>query len=144
MRGDETGTGDFGPENVCEPKGPRHAAPRKSLLTNLHMPAGKKAFALAAMPMAVFVGMGLSPRFALADDNDIPVIGTDANHAQTGAAIGLGTDYYGSGVKAGEIASDLYVSVNTVKAHLRSMYRKLGVSNRREAVERARTVGLLR
>ncbi len=37
-------------------------------------------------------------------------------------------------LKAGEIASDLYVSVNTVKAHLRSMYRKLGVSNRREAV----------
>jgi LuxR family maltose regulon positive regulatory protein len=46
-------------------------------------------------------------------------------------------------LKAGEIASDLYVSVNTVKAHLRSMYRKLGVTNRREAVERARTVGLL-
>jgi LuxR family maltose regulon positive regulatory protein len=46
-------------------------------------------------------------------------------------------------LKAGEIASDLYVSVNTVKAHLRSMYRKLGVSNRREAVERARKVGLL-
>ena len=47
-------------------------------------------------------------------------------------------------LKAGEIASDLFVSVNTVKAHLRSMYRKLGVSNRREAVERARSVGLLK
>lgn len=46
-------------------------------------------------------------------------------------------------LKAGEIAVDLYVSVNTVKAHLRSIYRKLGVSNRREAVERARSVGLL-
>ncbi len=46
-------------------------------------------------------------------------------------------------LKAGEIADDLFVSVNTVKAHLRSMYRKLGVSNRREAVERARTLGLL-
>ncbi len=46
-------------------------------------------------------------------------------------------------LKAGEIATDLYVSVNTVKAHLRSMYRKLGVSNRREAVERARSIGLL-
>ena len=41
-------------------------------------------------------------------------------------------------LKAGEIADDLFVSVNTVKAHLRSMYRKLGVSNRREAVEQAR------
>lgn len=46
-------------------------------------------------------------------------------------------------LKAGEIADDLFVSVNTVKAHLRSMYRKLGVSNRREAVERARSLGLL-
>ncbi len=46
-------------------------------------------------------------------------------------------------LKAGEIADDLYVSVNTVKAHLRAIYRKLGVANRRDAVERARTSGLL-
>jgi LuxR family maltose regulon positive regulatory protein len=46
-------------------------------------------------------------------------------------------------LKAGEIADDLFVSVNTVKAHLRSIYRKLGVSNRREAVEQARVQGLL-
>jgi putative ABC transport system substrate-binding protein len=47
---------------------------------------------------------GMAAMVQIADDNDIPVIGTDANHAQTGAAIGLGTDYYGSGVRAGEIA----------------------------------------
>ncbi|WWR54904.1 hypothetical protein V1460_08210 [Streptomyces sp. SCSIO 30461] len=35
------------------------------------MPAGK-AMALAAMPTAVFVGMGLAPKLALADDKDIP------------------------------------------------------------------------
>ncbi|WP_420124446.1 LuxR C-terminal-related transcriptional regulator [Nakamurella sp.] len=46
-------------------------------------------------------------------------------------------------LKASEIAADLFVSVNTVKAHLRSIYRKLDATNRREAVERARAQGLL-
>jgi LuxR family maltose regulon positive regulatory protein len=44
---------------------------------------------------------------------------------------------------AAEIADDLHVSVNTVKAHLRSIYRKLGVTRRREAVVRARERGLI-
>ncbi|MGW0786742.1 hypothetical protein ACWD04_00455 [Streptomyces sp. NPDC002911] len=73
MRGDERQSNGFGPEGLPERRGPRHAAPRKSLLTKLHMPSGKKAFALAAMPTAVFVGMGLTPKLAMADDNsDIP------------------------------------------------------------------------
>ncbi|MEU2868544.1 hypothetical protein ABZ769_04975 [Streptomyces olivoreticuli] len=45
--------------------GPRHAAARKPLLARLHMPAGK-AVALAAMPTAVLMGMGLTPQLALA------------------------------------------------------------------------------
>lgn len=44
---------------------------------------------------------------------------------------------------AGEIADQLHVSVNTVKAHLRSIYRKLGATRRREAVGRARGLGIL-
>ncbi len=42
-----------------------------------------------------------------------------------------------------EIAASLYVSVNTVKTHVRSILRKLSASRRNEAVRRARTLGLL-
>lgn len=42
-----------------------------------------------------------------------------------------------------EVAAELYVSVNTVKAHLRSLYRKLGVHGRREAIAKAEVLGLL-
>jgi LuxR family maltose regulon positive regulatory protein len=42
-----------------------------------------------------------------------------------------------------EIASTLYLSVNTVKTHVRNIYRKLHAGRRREAVKRARDLGLL-
>lgn len=42
-----------------------------------------------------------------------------------------------------EIAQELYVSVNTVKSHLRSAFRKLGVARRGAAVRRARELQLL-
>jgi LuxR family transcriptional regulator, maltose regulon positive regulatory protein len=42
-----------------------------------------------------------------------------------------------------EIASELFVSVNTVKTHVKSIYRKLEVSSRREAVARARDLRLI-
>lgn len=41
-----------------------------------------------------------------------------------------------------EIASELHVSLNTVKSHLRSIYRKLGVSSRDGAIDRCRELGL--
>jgi LuxR family maltose regulon positive regulatory protein len=42
-----------------------------------------------------------------------------------------------------EIASDLYISLNTVKTHAYGIFRKLGVGGRREAVRSARELHLL-
>jgi LuxR family maltose regulon positive regulatory protein len=42
-----------------------------------------------------------------------------------------------------EIAAEMVVSVNTVKTHLKSIYRKLGVERRRDALLKARQVELL-
>ena len=42
-----------------------------------------------------------------------------------------------------DIASDLYVSINTVKTHVSHIYFKLGVSSRSSAISRAATLGLL-
>ena len=42
-----------------------------------------------------------------------------------------------------EVASEMYISVNTVKTHLKSIYRKLAASHRREAVRRAQQLGLI-
>jgi LuxR family maltose regulon positive regulatory protein len=42
-----------------------------------------------------------------------------------------------------EIAAEMYLSVNTVKTHLRSIYRKLSATNRSEAVRRARQLELI-
>jgi LuxR family transcriptional regulator, maltose regulon positive regulatory protein len=42
-----------------------------------------------------------------------------------------------------EIAGEMFVSVNTVKTHLKHIYRKLDVSERRDAVRRGRELRLL-
>ena len=51
--------------------------------------------------------------------------------------------YLTTQLKAGDIGADLYLSINTVKSHLQSIYRKLGVTSRREAVDRGRALNLI-
>jgi LuxR family maltose regulon positive regulatory protein len=51
--------------------------------------------------------------------------------------------YLASALSNAEIATELYVSVNTVKTHQRTVYRKLGAAGRRDAVRRARALRLL-
>jgi len=43
-----------------------------------------------------------------------------------------------------EIGARLFVSHNTMRSHLRSLYTKLGVHSRGAAVERGRELGLLK
>jgi LuxR family maltose regulon positive regulatory protein len=51
--------------------------------------------------------------------------------------------YLPTNLTAPEIASELYVSLNTIKTHMRSLYAKLGTHRRAETVARARDLGLL-
>jgi LuxR family maltose regulon positive regulatory protein len=52
-------------------------------------------------------------------------------------------DYLPTRLSNREIAAQLYVSVNTLKTHLRNIYRKLDVTDRDAAVDRATALGLL-
>ncbi|MFJ4165489.1 LuxR C-terminal-related transcriptional regulator [Microbacterium sp. NPDC089698] len=68
-------------------------------------------------------------------------------HGETGAnltereAVVLGELVRTSSIRA--VASTLYVSSNTVKSQVRSIYRKLGVTNREDAIAVGRAQGLL-
>ena len=42
-----------------------------------------------------------------------------------------------------EIGAALFISLNTVKSHVRSLYQKLMTSSRAEAVEKGRELGLI-
>lgn len=50
--------------------------------------------------------------------------------------------YLATHLKSVEIAAELFLSVNTIKSHQQAIYRKLGVSSRRAAVDRGRELGL--
>jgi LuxR family maltose regulon positive regulatory protein len=48
-----------------------------------------------------------------------------------------------AGLSRREIGSQLYISLNTVKTHVRELYRKLGATSQAEAVARAEALDLL-
>jgi LuxR family maltose regulon positive regulatory protein len=51
--------------------------------------------------------------------------------------------YLPSNLSKQEIGDELYLSVNTIKTHVKHLYAKLDAQTRRQAVDRARTLGLL-
>jgi LuxR family maltose regulon positive regulatory protein len=48
-----------------------------------------------------------------------------------------------AGLSNPDIAEDLFIAVSTVKSHVNHIYGKLGVENRVQAINRARSLGLL-
>ena len=52
-------------------------------------------------------------------------------------------DLIASGATNREIAERLFLSPHTIKEHTSSLYRKLGVRNRAEAVQKAQRLGLI-
>jgi LuxR family transcriptional regulator, maltose regulon positive regulatory protein len=51
--------------------------------------------------------------------------------------------YLPTNLPAREIAAELFVSLNTIRTHMRHLYAKLGVHSRADAVKRGRELGLL-
>lgn len=79
---------------------------------------------------------------------------TRASHPAIGEARSLWIDdltqaecrvlrYLPTHLTAREIADELYVSLNTVRTHIRHIYAKLGARCRSDAVDAARAAGLL-
>ena len=75
---------------------------------------------------------------------------TPSSHSGSSALVGKLTDrerdilyYLPTHLRSAEIGAELFLSVNTVKSHMRAIYRKLGVATRAEAVVRARELSLL-
>ena len=49
---------------------------------------------------------------------------------------------YALGMQRNEIAEQLFISSHTVKSHLQRLFTKLNISNRVQAIEKAREIGL--
>lgn len=134
-----------------------------SIAMALHWPIYRALNALARARHAVRVGERDRCHAALAEAGDIirPMRGgqflaslaeqlrEDANAALGGEGASVNSQErsvlreLATGASRREVGERLYLSINTVKTHLRTAYRKLGVDNREDAIKRARILGLL-
>ena len=128
---------------LAEPEGYTRAfvdlgAPMRDMIAQLVTREQDAAPAYARMLLNAFgLGKAVSPRTALPSPPAQPQIEALSERELEVLSL-LAEDNMRH-----EIAQALTVSVNTVKAHLKSIYGKLDVHDRREAVARARELGLL-
>jgi LuxR family maltose regulon positive regulatory protein len=111
----------------------------KSLIPLLHLAAGKNVTAgYCRSLLAEFEGISPAPPGPAAPDQPASSLVETISEREI-EVLALLAD----SLTYQEIAQTMFVSVNTVKSHLKSIYGKLGVHNRREAVARARVLHLL-
>ena len=99
----------------------------------------------AQRAIAEFRDPGRLPTIAAAIEQDLAAHANPRNldmveepsAAELAVLRGLATD-----LSRREIGARLYISMNTVKTHIRELYRKLDVTSRAEAVARAEALGL--
>ncbi|WP_413756200.1 helix-turn-helix transcriptional regulator [Streptomyces sp. MMBL 11-3] len=97
-----------------------------------HLLLDEASAALAAVPPATAAAASVAGR---PDPASPAVLLTEREHA---VLVRLQED-----VPLRQIGAELFVSHNTVKSHVRAVYRKLGVSSRAAAVDRAARLRLL-
>jgi LuxR family transcriptional regulator, maltose regulon positive regulatory protein len=99
-----------------------------------------------------FHEVGARLRQLMRDDGDLAVPSAESGHPDSGDPVIVDAlskremevlRYVAAMLPTEEIAARMYVSVNTVKTHVRSILRKLSASRRNEAVRRARSLGLI-
>ena len=109
------------------------------LASHLGRPKGKPNPAFTLAPVARRVGELLE---AFADRDPAPVTASPLLEPLSAREQAI-LRFLPTALSNREIADELSVTTNTVKTHLRSVYRKLDVARRRDAVERARELRLL-
>jgi len=120
-------------QRVC---GDAHAVRRAHVTLSPDVVAGR-VVGVVGLGIELPSGHGLPPRHRLLTQVDDAVIECLTEREREVLR------YLPTGLSRTEIAASLYVSVNTAKTHLKTIYRKLGVQSRHEAITRGMAAGLL-
>jgi len=110
-------------------------------LVEVFVRAGPRVIQLVADPTSGSTPFGAAV-LARAREATAPAPGHDLADPLTDRELEI-VSYLASRLTNTELAEQCYVSVNTIKTHMAHIYRKLEVPNRKEAIVRARELGLL-